>query len=104
MYTDSIENTDYFGLHDVDDNGVFWRYKIDKTSKGNGQFTSNGTYELFDDLKGRKVLTDVRPYKFSAVRALTVLLDGTGWQVGNIETTKIGSTNWYYVNALEAFW
>ena len=104
VYTDSIEDADYFGLHDVDDNGIFWRYKIDKKNKRDGKFTLDGTYELFDDLKGKKIITDLRPYDYTALRALTVLLEDTGWEVGNVSSSKIGYSNWYYVNALSAFW
>ena len=104
VYADSVEDADYFGLHDVDDNGVFWRYKIDTKNKRDGKFTLDGTYELFDDLKGKKIITDLRPYNYTAVRALTALLDGTGWQVGNVSTSKIGYSNWYYINTLSAFW
>uniref|UniRef100_UPI00352A6B7A phage tail spike protein n=1 Tax=Aerococcus urinaeequi TaxID=51665 RepID=UPI00352A6B7A len=91
-------------LHDVDDNGVFWRYKIDTKNKRDGKFTLDGTYELFDDLKGKKIITDLRPYNYTAVRALTALLEDTGWQVGNVSTSKVGSSNWYYINTLSAFW
>ena len=104
VYTDSVEGADYFGLHDVDDNGVFWRYKIDTKSKREGKFALDGTYELFDDLKGKKIITDLRPYNYTAVRALTALLEDTGWQVGNVSSSKVGSSNWYYINALSAFW
>lgn len=104
VYRDSVEDADYFGLHDVDDNGVFWRYKIDTKNKRDGKFTIDGTYELFDDLKGKKIITDLRPYNYTAVRALTALLDGTGWEVGNVSTSKIGYSNWYYINTLSAFW
>ena len=104
VYTNSVEDADYFGLHDVDDNGIFWRYKIDTKNKRDGKFTLDGTYELFDDLKGKKIITDLRPYNYTATRALTNLLEGTGWEVGNISTSKIGSSNWYYINALSAFW
>ena len=103
VYTDSVEDADYFGVHDVDDNGVFWRYRIDTKNKRDGKFTLDGTYELFDDLKGKKVITDLRPYNYTAVRALTALLDGTGWQVGNVSTSKIGYSSWYYINSLSAF-
>lgn len=104
VYRDSVEDADYFGLHDVDDNGVFWRYKIDRKNKRDGKFTLDGTYELFDDLKGKKIITDLRPYNYTAVRALTSLLDGTGWEVGNVSSSKVGSSNWYYINTLSAFW
>lgn len=104
VYTDSVEDADYFGLHDVDDNGVFWRYKVDTKNKRDGKFTLDGTYELFDDLKGKKIITDLRPYNYTAVRALTELLNGTGWRVGNVSTSKIGYSNWYYINTLSAFW
>lgn len=104
VYTDSVEDADYFGLQDVDDNGVFWRYKIDTKNKREGKFTLDGTYELFDDLKGKKIITDLRPYNYTAVRALTALLSGTGWEVGNASTDKVGSSNWYYINTLSAFW
>lgn len=104
VYADSVEDADYFGLHDVDDNGVFWRYKIDTKNKREGKFTLDGTYELFDDLKGKKIITDLRPRNYAAIRALTVLLEDTGWQVGNVSTSKVGSSNWYYINTLSAFW
>ena len=104
VYTDSVEDADYFGLHDIDDNGVFWRYRIDTKNKRDGKFTLDGTYELFDDLKGKKIITDLRPYNYTAVRALTALLEDTGWQVGNVSSSKVGSSNWYYINTLSAFW
>ena len=104
VYTDSVEDADYFGLHDVDDNGVFWRYRIDTKNKRDGKFTLDGTYELFDDLKGKKIITDLRPYNYTAVRALTALLEDTGWEVGNVSTSKNGYSNWYYINTLSAFW
>ncbi len=92
VYTDSVEDADYFGLQDVDDNGVFGDIKSTLRTKRDGKFTLDGTYELFDDLKGKKIITDLRPYNYTAIRALTVLLDGTGWEVGNVSSTKVGSS------------
>ncbi|PJH69291.1 hypothetical protein CVR96_27090, partial [Salmonella enterica subsp. enterica serovar Typhimurium] len=87
-----------------DDANVFHRYKITNLKKESGQFTLDGIYELFDDLKSRTIIEDRRPQNENATSALQTVLEGTGWQVGNVSTYNTGTTNWYYVTPLEAFW
>lgn len=104
VYTDAIEETHFFGMKDVDDDGVFWRYKLDRSKKDSGQFILDGTYELFDDLKSRTVIKDRRPQDMPAGEALGYVLEGTGWEVGNVSSQRTGTSNWYYISPLEAFW
>ena len=103
-YSAEAEAAHFFGAKDVDDESIFWRYKIDRFSKEDGQATLEGTYELFDDLAGRGVIVDKRPSKSPALPVLTYILEGTGWTVGTINTTHTASTSHYFVQKLTAFW
>lgn len=103
-YKSVINKAMYFGATDVDDDGIFWRYRKTKQAINNGRFEVSGIYELFDDLKSRSVIIDKRPTDESAASTLTTLLQGTGWQVGTVSTANTGSANWYYETPLNAFW
>lgn len=103
-YSKELENAFYIGSRDIDDNNIFWLYKVDKRTKENNNIILNGTYSLFDDLKAYDVIRDKRPKDASALVGITTLLEGSRWQVGNITSTHTGTANWYYVSRLEAFW
>lgn len=104
LYTPESDQAQFFGAKDIDDESIFWVYKIDKRSKSDGLFSFDGTYILFDDLLGRGIIEDRRPQNESAGAVLPSILAGTGWSVGEINTTNLGTSNYYYVSKLEAFW
>lgn len=103
-YSKELESAFYIGSRDIDDNNIFWLYKVDKRTKENNNIILNGTYSLFDDLKAYDVIRDKRPSNASALVGINAILEGSRWQVGNITTTHTGTANWYYVSRLEAFW
>lgn len=104
LYSKELESAFYIGSRDIDDNNIFWLYKVDKRTKENNNIILNGTYSLFDDLKAYDVIRDKRPKNTSALVGINVVLEGSRWQVGNITSTHTGTANWYYVSRLEAFW
>lgn len=103
-YSKELESAFYIGSRDIDDNNIFWLYKVDKRTKENNNIILNGTYSLFDDLKAYDVIRDKRPSNASALVGINTVLEGSRWQVGNITSTHTGTANWYYVSRLEAFW
>lgn len=103
-YSTDLEDAFYIGSRDVDDNGIFWMYKVDKRTKEGNSITLNGTYVLFDELKAYGLIRDKRPKNVSALSGITTILEGSRWQVGNITSTHLGTANWYYISRLEAFW
>lgn len=103
-YSKELESAFYIGSRDIDDNNIFWLYKVDKRTKDNNNIILNGTYSLFDDLKAYDVIRDKRPSNTSALVGINTVLEGSRWQVGNITSTHTGTANWYYVSRLEAFW
>lgn len=103
-YSKELESAFYIGSRDIDDNNIFWLYKVDKRTKENNNIILNGTYSLFDDLKAYDVIRDKRPSNASALVGINAILEGSRWQVGNITSTHTGTANWYYVSRLEAFW
>lgn len=104
IYTESIEQAQFYGTRDVDDPNVFWQYKIVNYTKENGQFTFEGIYVLFDDLSGRGVIRDRRPQNATIPTVMGYILEDTGWQLGQVQSTHKGTSNYYYVSKLEAFW
>lgn len=103
-YSKELESAFYIGSRDIDDNNIFWLYKVDKRTKENNNIILNGTYSLFDDLKAYDVIRDKRPSNASVLVGINAILEGSRWQVGNITSTHTGTANWYYVSRLEAFW
>lgn len=103
IYSNKIESAYYVGFRDPDNGNVFSRFKVRKLTKKNGVFEIDGVHELFDDLRYRKIIKDSRPKNWPAVRALTELLNGTGWQVGTVHSDNKASDSWYYLSALDAF-
>lgn len=103
-YSQELERAFYVGSRDVDDNGIFWMYKVDKRSKENNNIVLNGTYTLFDELKAYDIIRDKRPTNATALSGITTILEGSRWQVGNVTSTHLGTANWYYISRLEAFW
>lgn len=59
---------------------------------------------MFDDLKAYDVIRDKRPKNVSALGGISIVLEGSRWQVGNVTSTKLGTENFYYISRLEAFW
>lgn len=106
VYSEIIEKAVYFGSKDVEQENIFWRYKIISADVNSSDrtFSFKGIFELFDDLKNRTVIKDKRPQNLSANNALNALLQGTTWQVGNVNSRNISSSNWYYKSSIEAFW
>ena len=104
IYTESIEQAHFYGTRDIDDPNVFWQYKIVNYTKENGQFTFEGIYVLFDDLAGRGVIRDRRPQNATITTVMEYILEDTGWQLGQVQSTHKGTSNYYYVSKLEAFW
>ncbi|WP_373742693.1 phage tail spike protein [Jeotgalibaca porci] len=104
IYTESIEQAHFYGTRDIDDPNVFWQYKIVNYTKENGQFTFEGIYVLFDDLAGRGVIRDRRPKNAPITTVMEYILEDTGWQLGQVQSTHRGTSNYYYVTKLEAFW
>ena len=104
QYTPEVEQAQFFGAKDIDDEGIFWLYKIDRLAKTDGMALLDGTYVLFDDLAGRGIMKDRRPSNEGAATVLADILAGTGWQVGEVNTDHTGTANFYYVSKLTAFW
>lgn len=103
-YSQELERAFYVGSRDIDDNSIFWMYKVDKRSKENNNIVLNGTYNLFDELKAYDIIRDKRPTNLSALSGITTILEGSRWQVGNVTSNHLGTANWYYISRLEAFW
>lgn len=103
-YSQELERAFYVGSRDIDDNSIFWMYKVDKRSKENGNIVLNGTYTLFDELKAYDIIRDKRPTNATTLSGISTILEGSRWQVGNVTSTHLGTANWYYISRLEAFW
>ena len=77
QYTPEVEQAQFFGAKDIDDEGIFWLYKIDRLAKTDGMALLDGTYVLFDDLAGRGIMKDRRPSNENATTVLTDILAKT---------------------------
>jgi len=103
-FSKELENAFYIGSRDIDDNNIFWLYKVDKRTNDNSNLIIEGTYVLFDELKAYGLIRDKRPSNATALDGINAVLDGCRWQTGTVSSTHTGTANWYYVSRLEAFW
>ena len=101
-YDPKLEAVHYFGSRDVDNENVFWMYRITNALKQGDTIELTGIYLLFDELQG-DVVRDIRPTNALASAALNNILSGSQWQLGVNLTTKRASGNYYYVSKLSAF-
>ena len=104
VYSKVVEQAHYYGTRDIDEPDVFWQYKIISYTKQDNLFNFEGIYVLFDDLSGRGIVKDKRPNKAHTTEVLGYILEGTGWQIGNVYSSKKATSNHYYISKLEAFW
>ncbi len=56
----------------------------------------------YDELKSYNYIKDIRPRDRTASNMLQIALQGTRWSVGQVSDGGTSSTNFYYVNTLEA--
>ena len=94
-----FENAQYLGQKE-DDN--FWLYKIKTKEKQNNLINLTCVHVFFDDLKG-KIIRDIRPRNVTASYAIGQILTGTGWEVVSKNVTRVGTSNFYFVDTLTAF-
>lgn len=104
VYRDSINEAQFFGVKDVDDDSIFWQYKITHRKVENNVFEFKGIYVLFDDLQGRGVIRDRRPQNAPIRTVLDYILEDTGWKIGQVLSNHTGTSNYYYTSKLDAFW
>lgn len=103
IYTPDIEQAFYFGSKDIDDENIFWIYRITSQTKQDGKITLTGIYLLFDELQG-EVVRDIRPQNLDPATALGRILEGSSWQVGTSTATGLASGNFYYESRLASFY
>ncbi len=103
-YQKNYKNAVYFGAKDIDDESIFWLYKIDNSILENKIISLEGTHVFFDDLKGYGFIKDIRPKNKEAGDAANQILDGTRWSLGVNTATRLNSANYYYENRLTAWW
>lgn len=56
----------------------------------------------YDELKSYHFIKDIRPQDRPASYMLQAALEGTRWEVGQVYDSGTNSTNFYYINTLEA--
>ena len=102
--TYDLDTCAYFGMRDVDDKSKFWIYKVVDRRKNSTdtQIELKGVHKFFDDLKG-VTIRDIRPNNSDTRSAFDKILKGTGWELGTVNSKTRASTNYYYDQALDAF-
>ena len=99
-----LDTCAYFGMRDVDDKSQFWIYKVVDRRKNSTdtQIELKGVHKFFDDLKG-VTIRDIRPNNSDTRSAFDKILKETGWELGTVNSKTRASTNYYYDQALDAF-
>lgn len=77
-------------------------FKLIKERKLDDRIEYQGIEAAYDELRSYHYIKDVRPQNETAGYMLQRALEGTRWQAGVVYDTQEASTNFYYVNTLEA--
>lgn len=77
-------------------------FKLIKERKLDDRIEYQGIEAAYDELRSYHYIKDVRPKNESAGYMLQRALEGTRWQAGVVYGNQEASTNFYYVNTLEA--
>ncbi len=77
-------------------------FKIIQEQVQNDRIQYTCVEAAYDELKSYNYIKDVRPRDRTASNMLQIALQGTRWSVGQVSGGGTSSTNFYYVNTLEA--
>lgn len=77
-------------------------FKIIQEQVQNDQIQYTCVEAAYDELKSYNYIKDIRPRDRTASNMLQIALQGTRWSVGQVSGGGTSSTNFYYVNTLEA--
>ncbi|HJA23533.1 MAG TPA: phage tail protein [Candidatus Limosilactobacillus intestinavium] len=77
-------------------------FKIIQEQVQNDRIQYTCVEAAYDELKSYNYIKDVRPRDRTASNMLQIALQGTRWSVGQVLGGGTSSTNFYYVNTLEA--
>ena len=103
-YTKVLEDAFFIGHRDIDDHNVFYMYKVTSCKSDNGILHLGGVHAFFDDMQAYGYIKDKRPFDTTVAVALNGILEDSRWTIGVNQSSHIGSTNFYYVSRLSAFW
>ena len=77
-------------------------FKIIQEQVQNDRIQYTCVEAAYDELKSYNYIKDIRPRDRTASNMLQIALQGTRWSVGQVPDGGTSSTNFYYVNTLEA--
>ena len=77
-------------------------FKIIQEQVQNDRIQYTCVEAAYDELKPYNYIKDIRPRDRTASNMLQIALQGTRWNVGQVSDGGTSSTNFYYVNTLEA--
>ncbi|WP_278843869.1 phage tail spike protein [Limosilactobacillus vaginalis] len=77
-------------------------FKIIQEQVQNDRIQYTCVEAAYDELKSYNYIKDIRPRDRTASNMLQIALQGTRWNVGQVSDGGTSSTNFYYVNTLEA--
>lgn len=77
-------------------------FKIIQEQVQNDRIQYTCVEAAYDELKSYNYIKDVRPRDRTASNMLQIALQGTRWNVGQVSDGGTSSTNFYYINTLEA--
>lgn len=77
-------------------------FKIIQEQVQNDRIQYTCVEAAYDELKSYNYIKDVRPRDRTASNMLQIALQGTRWDVGQVSDGGPSSTNFYYINTLEA--
>ncbi|WP_049184983.1 phage tail spike protein [Limosilactobacillus fermentum] len=77
-------------------------FKIIQEQVQNDRIQYTCVEAAYDELKSYNYIKDVRPRDRTASNMLQIVLQGTRWDVGQVSDGETSSTNFYYINTLEA--
>lgn len=98
------ESAYYIGHKDIDDNQIFQMYRPTMIRTENGIMDIEGIHTFYDEMKSNGYIKDKRPTNASVYTALTAILEGSRWKIGDINSSALGTTTFYYQSRLSAFW
>lgn len=77
-------------------------FKIIQEQVQNDRIQYTCVEAAYDELKSYNYIKDIRPRDRTASNMLQIALQGTRWNVGQVSDGGTSSTNFYYINTLEA--
>ena len=97
-----MDDVEFIIHKDSENKSNFFMYRLINSENNKDKIEYKAIYIAMDELESYSYITDKKPKNIKASQAVNIAIDGTKWELGNIDDSKLKSLNFFYSSPLKA--